>query len=296
MTLLLLWCGVAAIALPGIRPRPMLEASPHWFTRLAVLSVVLGITGILGAVSLSTFVGGVHLLLGVPSTPVDHLAPEGTVGAAVASAVLVWVFLRSTVFAVRVLRMRRSCRADGWLGEHEALGGVDLVVLPTDAPVAYNVPGRRPQVVISQGLRHQFDDDLLRFVVDHERAHLRSRHSGVVLLATALETVLQFVPGATRTALAMRVAVERTADEEAAGHEPMRRRHLARGIAAHGARMRTSCGSEVVQFRSRTLAVRAEMSAWLVGLAAAGVAGVAISGVSVALHATADFGPYLALL
>ena len=296
MTLLLLCCGVAAIALPGIRPHPILEAAPQWFTRLAVVSVALGTVGVLSAVSLSAVVGGMHLWLDVPSTPVDHLAPEGSGGSVIASVVLAWVVVRSSALATRLLRLRRTCRAESWLGEHEPLGGVDLVVLPTDTPVAYNVPGRRPQIIISQGLRHEVDDDLLRFVLDHERAHLRSRHSGVVLIATALDTVFPFLPGATRTAMAMRLAVERAADEEAAGSEPMRRRRLARGIATHGARMRMSCGTEVVQFRSRNLAVRSETSSWLLGLAATVVAAVAISGLSVALHATADFRPYLALL
>ena len=169
-------------------------------------------------------------------------------------------------------------------------------MLPTDTPVAYSVPGRRPQIVISQGLRRQVDADLLRFVVDHERAHLRSNHGGVVLLAAALDAVFWFVPGSTRTALAMRLGVERTADEEAAGTEPARRRRLAQGMATHGARLRTSCGDEVVHFRSRTLAVRSQASSWLVGLAAAGVAAVAVGGFSVALHATSDFAPYLAML
>lgn len=296
MTLLLLGCGVAAMVIPGIRPRPMLEASPRWFTRLTVFSVVLGVVGVTSAMVLSALVGVVHLSLDVPTPPVDHLAPEGDAGAAVAAIMLTWVVIRSTMFAARVRRMRRVCRADGWLGEREALEGVELVVLPTDAPVAYSVPGRRPQIVISQGLRHRIDDDLFRFVLDHERAHLRSRHGGIVLIASALETVFWFVPGATRTALAMRLAVERAADEEAAGTEPLRRRRLARGIAIHGGRLRTSCGAEVVQFRSRTLARRAETSSWLVGSAAAGVVVVVVSGLSVALHAGTDFGPYLALL
>lgn len=296
MTLLLFGCGIAGMVAPGVRPLSMLEASPRWFIRLAVVSVVAGIVGVTSATSLSAFVGGIHLWSGVTATPVDHLAPEGDAGAVVATAVLAWTLLRSAVFAARVLRLRPACRPDAWLGERRGLGRVELVVLPTDAPVAYNVPGRRPQIVISQGLQHQVDEDLLRFVLDHERAHLRSRHSGVVLIAAALEAVFWFVPGATRTALAMRLAVERVADEEAAGLEPVRRRQLARGIATHGARLRASCGTEVVQFRSRTLAVRTETSSWLVGSAAAGVVGVMVSGLSIALHATAEFGPHLALL
>lgn len=296
MTVLLLLLGFAAIALPGIRPRPMLEASPRWYMRLSVLSSVVGTVGVVCAASLSTFVGVVHLLLGVPSTPVDHLAPEGSPGAAIAAGALAWMLVRSAVFVSRVRRMRKACRADGWLGDHDLVGDVDLVVLPTAAPVAYNVPGPRPQIVISQGLRHQIDGDLLRFVVDHERAHLRSRHSGVVLLAATLETVFRPVPGAARTAIALRLAVERAADEDAAGTEPARRRRLAREIAIHGARIRSSCGDDVVQFRSRSLAASADTSAWRIGLAAAGVASVLTGALSVAVHATTDFGPYLALL
>jgi hypothetical protein len=158
------------------------------------------------------------------------------------------------------------------------------------------VPGRRPQIVISQGLRRQIDADLLRFVVDHERAHLRSRHGGVVLLAAALDTAFSFVPGSRRAALSMRLAVERTADEDAAGPEPLRRRRLARGMATHGAQLQVRCGEEVVLFRSRTLAARAERSPWVLALAAGGVAAVALGGVSLAVHATVDFQPYVAML
>lgn len=296
MTLLLLFCGITAIALPGVRPRPLIEADPRSFTRLATISVVVGVAAVVGALTLSGSVGAMHVVLGRPNTSVDHLAPEGDLGAVVAAALLAWVVVRSVVLGVRVVKARRTSRAEGWLGDHERLGGVELVVLPTDTPVAYNVPGRRPQIVISQGLRRQVDADLLRFVVDHERAHLRSRHGVVVLLAAALDGAFSFVPGSARAALAMRLAVERTADEEAAGTEPLRRRRLARGMAAHGAQMQVRCGDEVVLFRSRTLAARSERSPWVLGRAAGGVAAVALGGVSLAVHATVDFQPYLAML
>lgn len=296
MTLLLLLCGAIAVALPGMRPRPLMEANPRSFTRLAVVSVIVGVTSVVGGLALSASVGAMHVVLDRPSTSVDHLAPEGDLGALGAAALLTIVLVRSAILAVRSMRLRRTSRADSWLGEHARLDGVDLVVLPTDAPVAYNVPGRSPQIVISHGLRQQLDPDLLRFVLDHERAHLRSKHGGVALLAVALDTVFRFVPGSTRTALAMRIGVECSADEDAAaGIGPLRRHRLALGMEDQGARLRTSCG-ELVNFRSRTLAIRSQASLWLVGRAAVGVAAVAIAGLSTALHATVDFGPYLAML
>lgn len=296
MTLLLLCCGVAALALPGLRPRALLESSPRSFVRLAVISVVVGIGGIVGALVLSASVGGLHLWLGMSTTPVDHLAPEGTAGAVAATAALAWTCTRSAVLVTRVRRTRRTARAEGWLGEHEVLDGVDVVMLPTEAPVAYSVPGRRPQIVISRGLRQQVDDELLRFVVDHERAHLRARHGVVVLLAALVETAFGFVPGSTRSALALRLAIERAADEDAAGGEEGRRRQLAHGIAHFGARLRPACGGDLVHFRSRTLAAHTETSSPQVAVAAAGVVILALAGLASTVHVTGDLAPYLALL
>src|SRR3546814_11829099 len=91
VTLLLLACGLLAVAMPGIRPKPMLVAAPRWFVRLAVASVGLGMFAIVAALLLSTSVGALHLMVGGAVTPVDHLAPEGVFGSAAAAAAVVWI-------------------------------------------------------------------------------------------------------------------------------------------------------------------------------------------------------------
>lgn len=296
MTLLLLACGFLAVAMPGIRPQPMLAAVPRWFVRLAVMSVGLGMLAIVAALLLSASVGGMHLLLGVAVTPIDHLAPEGVVGSLAAAAAVVWIVSRSTVLIHRAVRGHRVGRVDAWLGEHETAGNLEVVIIPTDAAVAYNIPGRQPQIVISDGLCARLSADVLRFVLDHERAHLRGRDRWSALLATALETAFVFVPGAVRTATALRVGLERAADEEAAGGQLTRRRTIARGISAEGARAHVACGAELWQFRSRNLMDPPPPALPNLSFAAVGVTAVFAAGLSVALHATADFSPYLALL
>jgi hypothetical protein len=239
--------------MPGIRPKPMLVASPRWFVRLALTSVGLGMFAIVGALLLSASVGALHLMVGRAATSVDHLAPEGAVGSATAAAAVVWILGRSAVLANRAAQGHRAARVDAWLGKHETAGDLEVVIIPTDATVAYNIPGRRPQIVISEGLRTRLPADVLRFVVDHERAHLRGRDRWSALLATALETAFVFVPGAGRTAAALRIGLERAADEDAAGGQLTRRRTIARGISAEGARTHIACGAELWKFRRRNL-------------------------------------------
>lgn len=296
MTLLLLACGLLAVAMPGTRPKPMLVASPRWFVRLAVASVGLGMVSIVAALLLSTAVGAVHLLVGGAVTPADHLAPEGLVGSVAAAAVVVWIAGRSAVLAGRAVRGHRAARVDAWLGQHEVAGDLEVVIIPTDEAVAYNIPGRQPQIVISEGLRARLSADVLRFVLDHERAHLRSRDRWGALLATALETAFVFVPGAARTAAALRIGLERAADEDAAGGLLIRRQTIARDVTAQGARTHIACGSELWQFRSRHLAYPTPPTLPDLSLAALGVTAVATVGVAIALHASADVSPYLALL
>jgi hypothetical protein len=250
---LLVACGLLAVAMPGICPKPMLAAAPRWFVRLAVVSVGLGMSAIVAALLLSTSVGALHLMVGGAVTPVDHLAPEGVVGSAAAAAAVVWIIGRSTVLACRAARGHRTARVDAWLGEHETAGDLEVVIIPTDAAVAYNIPGRQPQIVISEGLRTRLSADVLRFVLDHERAHLRGGDRWSALLATALETAFVFVPGAARTAAALRIGLERAADEDAAGGQLTRRRTIARGISAEGARTHIACGAELWKFRRRNL-------------------------------------------
>ncbi|QGG96247.1 M56 family metallopeptidase [Actinomarinicola tropica] len=292
MTVLLLLCGLVAVALPGIRPRPLVAASPRWFARLSAVAVAMGLVCIAAALALSA---AVNLLLASPASTAGHLAPGGRGGSIVATLLSVWIICRTAPLLIRARSAHKAARADGWLGEHRRTDTHDLVVLPTTIPVAYNVPGRRSQIVISEGLRQQLDEDMLHFVIDHERAHLRAKDRRATVLTLTLEAVVPFLPFAMRTAAAMRVAIERAADEAAAGSEISRRRRLAANIQGVALHVRASCAPEMTQFRARQLAVAPTEAHPLVAAAAAGIALVGASALSVAFHTSGHFAPYLAL-
>src|SRR3546814_15917322 len=100
VTLLLLACGLLAVAMPGIRPKPMLVAAPRWFVRLAVASVGLGMFAIVAALLLSTSVGALHLMVGGAVPPVDPLPPQGVFGYAAAASPVVWIGGRAACLPV----------------------------------------------------------------------------------------------------------------------------------------------------------------------------------------------------
>jgi Zn-dependent protease with chaperone function len=118
--------------------------------------------------------------------------------------------------ALELLRRRRVLRAEPGIGSHEPRPGFDLVTLPGAAVVAYSLGGRRPQVVLSQGLCARLGSDGVAAVLAHEAAHVQARHDRWLLLVALCEAALWFAPWASRASRAVRVALECWADEEAA--------------------------------------------------------------------------------
>jgi Zn-dependent protease with chaperone function len=89
----------------------------------------------------------------------------------------------------------------------------DLAVIASDDAVAYALPGRPGQVVVSTGMLRSLDAEQRRVLIAHERAHLRRHHHRYVRLtelATAAIPVLGPLNGR------LRFVIERWADEDAA--------------------------------------------------------------------------------
>jgi len=220
--------GAIALTLPGIRPGLSQRGNPTWFVRLDALALGLGLTAMTTGFAASAAVGVVYLA-GEETVRWygTHLAPGGIVVSLLASALLVVVAGRAGRFVARVRRARGSALVEGWLGHHHHCGDHVVVYVPAPVAVAYAVPGRRPQVVVSDGLASAIGPEALSFVIEHERAHLRRRHGRYLLLAALVEAVAAGVAPVARSALALRLAVERAADEEAAGADLRRRRRSA---------------------------------------------------------------------
>jgi beta-lactamase regulating signal transducer with metallopeptidase domain len=139
---------------------------------------------------------------------------------------------KAALALVRARRARRVVEVEPWLGSHENLADVELVVLPTAAPLAMAVPGGTNQVLISEGLVDSLDHGTLRAVVEHEAAHLRLRHRRYFLLVTVIDRMLGWVPVIRRSLAVSRLQLEEWADSVAARGCSRRRTELIRAIDA----------------------------------------------------------------
>lgn len=91
-----------------------------------------------------------------------------------------------------------------------------LRVVDHDAPTAYCIPGRgSSRVVISQGALARLSPDAVQAVLEHERAHLRSRHDLVVEAFTVLHRAFPAVISSQQALAEVVLLVEVLADRAA---------------------------------------------------------------------------------
>jgi Zn-dependent protease with chaperone function len=92
----------------------------------------------------------------------------------------------------------------------------DTRVVDHDLPVAYCLPGLRPRVVVSRGVVAILEEQELRAVLAHERAHLGQRHDLVVLPFVALSATFPWLPAVRHARAEVLLLVEVLADDRAA--------------------------------------------------------------------------------
>jgi Peptidase family M48 len=218
MTLLLLLSGLGLLGLPACA-RPLGRRLPpaEWARACAGLlaagAIVLEAGLVIQAAPTMLRMAGLEDIADL----CEHVAPGGPpVGIAAATAAGVTALLASRS-ALGVRRRYRTARVEPEIGWHGDLGGHRLIVLPSEELVAFSTPGRPGQVVMSRGLITALSDDELAAVVRHEVAHVQHRHQRYLLLARIVEHSLGLLPMVRRGVTALRCAVERWADEAAAG-------------------------------------------------------------------------------
>jgi Zn-dependent protease with chaperone function len=192
------------------------------------------------------------------------------------------------MIAARALRCRRELRAlrvEGGIGTHERWAGFDVVTVPSPALVAYSIRGGSPQIVLSDGLRDLLDGQGRTAVLAHEAAHLRARHSFWLYLLSLVEAALWFAPWVRRSADAIRLSLERWADEDAAdqvGRQAVRSALItAAGIAPLPAMAAALRGADAMATRLTALAAPRSSSRlrWADMDAMAAMAAMAIMGI-----------------
>jgi len=103
-------------------------------------------------------------------------------------------------------------------------------VLPSEAPLAYCLPGHRSRIVVTRGALAELTGSQLAAVIAHERGHVRGRHHLALWAAGALATSFPRVPLFVAADSGIRRLLELCADDCAVrshGREP-----LAQALAA----------------------------------------------------------------
>lgn len=149
-------------------------------------------------------------------------APVGWVAAAAALAVPVLAGRGLT----RARATHRLARAEPWVGTHRDRGSYDLVVLDSDKVLAASVAGTRDQLLLTRALVESLSVEELAAVLRHEEAHLAYRHQRLLVAAAMVDTALGWIPAVRTSTAALRLALERWADEEAAGTSVEGRRNV----------------------------------------------------------------------
>lgn len=223
--------GLCLAALPGWRVAWLQRLPPQITARLSagLAATGLGVAGGMLIVWASPTVldlfGATHFAE-ICRRALGLVAPAGRVGGYLALASLIGLSSGAVRNVLRIRRQLARLRVEEVVGQHRTMEGFELVVLPIEELVAYTVPGKHPQVVLSSGMSQAVGEDRVDLLIAHEAAHLRHHHTQYLGLALVVESLLGWYPGVAQAVSSLRLAVERWADEEAVGSCPTRRSQL----------------------------------------------------------------------
>lgn len=222
MAPVLFLAGFGLLALPGAARRLGRRLAPAEWSRLCVAALVGGALAIelsvllYAAPTVLRFIG-VAGLADICERALGAFLPGGARLGWPAAVIAVAFPALTAVGAIRAHRRQRAVHVEACLGEHGSFCGHALVLLPTDSAVAFCSRGPTPQIVVSQGLVESLGRDELEAVLRHEAAHLEHGHQRILIMTSALEHSLGVLPFVRRSTAALRTALERWADETAAG-------------------------------------------------------------------------------
>jgi len=225
MTLLLL-AGALGLLVQSGCARPLGRRLPpaEWAKLCAGLLAAGGIaleTGLVVTGGLTIMrLAGLDGVVDLCEHALGELTPGGTPGGVAAASAALLLGVAAARSLVRSRGGHRVLTVEPEVGSHSELCGHELVVLPSRELVAFSVGGRHAQVVVSQGMVDILSEDELAAVLRHELAHVRHRHQRRLVLARMVEQSIGLLPLVRRGTGALRCALERWADEEAAlgGH------------------------------------------------------------------------------
>lgn len=239
---LMLYAVVAATYLPRLGRR-----AADWADRAPRLAIALWQAAAASVVASAVLAGPAFA---VPAEVVGHglaglfeacaamlsegsgLTPAGAAALLAAAAVLARVACCGAAVLLKAGAERRKHAAMlRLLGRRD--GALDAMVIDYDERLAYCLPGRHAQMVITTGALRTLAPEQVAAVLDHERAHLRGRHHLVLAAAETLARAFPGVPLFRQARIEIARLIELLADDIAA------RRHPRAQIAAALVRLAT---------------------------------------------------------
>ncbi len=233
--------GLGFLALPGALALLGKELAPRTWSLACLVAMLAGpvllVAALVPVSSAATLAAaGVLALSRSCAAMLGNVVPGGE---AVATAGLLGagLALSGGLRALRrSMRARHRAHVEAGLGARLTTEGpFEVVVLDDARPAAFSVPGRRSeggQIVLTAGLIDLLPTGGLELVRAHEAAHLRHRHAAYLAATHAVEQAIGFFAPARRSAAALRLALERWADEDAAGADRNRRARLSATLVA----------------------------------------------------------------
>ncbi|OEV05575.1 M56 family metallopeptidase [Streptomyces oceani] len=183
-------------------------------TTWAALSVIfVGASGVALSQVLRPSDAG-HHLLSLLSACQPWTGENSEVGPVlVTTALLIVPFAAAVLWKLRSSSRSRHQHASTLRLVGRRMGGIPATVLDHDSPVAYCLPGRTPQVVVTSGALHNLTEAQLAAVLTHEWAHIRGRHHIPVAAAEAFGTVFGPLPLARHIRSQVPLLMELAADD-----------------------------------------------------------------------------------
>ena len=190
------WLG--ALGLRAVLAVGAALAMLAWLPTTAVYATVADVT-------LHRVVPYVTTHFDVAGDPFAHAAAWLPIAAMAASVLGLAVATGAAAVALRTT-VRRHTLAAGPRGS--------VVVADRSVYVALTALGR-PQLMVSDVAVHELDGEELDAALAHETGHLRRGHRPASLVAAFLASVARLLPGTGRSERALRLSLERDADEYA---------------------------------------------------------------------------------
>ena len=224
MIIVLAAIAVGLAALPGVlRPFGRRLHPADWARAAAFSFVAALVTSQLSLLFLAAPVllraAGAHGLAAACARMAGQLVPGGAwMGWSAAAGAVVFPVMASFGFR-RARLVQRGLAELALIGRRATVAGFDVVVIDDARPIAVSVDAYGGVIVISSGLVEELHDEELVAVLRHEVAHLDHRHHRLLQLAAATECAVGFLPWVRAGVGSLRCAIERWADEDAAGHD-----------------------------------------------------------------------------